>query len=132
MRSVVVVLPASMWALMPMLRYRSMGVPRAMMFAIEQWIASFHCSLDPLLVGFRCLKPEVRERFVRFGHPVHFLALFHGAAAPFRRFEQFGRKSLAHRLLAALARCLAEPAHRERHPAHRTHFDGHLEVGAAH
>jgi hypothetical protein len=31
MRSVVVVLPASMCALMPMLRYRSMGVDRATM-----------------------------------------------------------------------------------------------------
>src|SRR4029079_5773553 len=44
--------------------------------------------------------------------------------------DQLGREPLSHRLLAALARRFAKPAHRERHPAHRPHFDGHLEVRA--
>jgi len=44
MRSVVVVFPASMCALMPMLRYRSIGVVRATMllvlrFAVVAWSA---------------------------------------------------------------------------------------------
>jgi hypothetical protein len=34
----------------------------------------------------------VAEGFVRFGHPVHFLAFFDGAAATFRGLEQLGRE----------------------------------------
>src|SRR5438093_13599061 len=111
MRSVVVVLPASMWALMPMLRYLSMGVVRG--------------------ISYHVLKPKMRKGFIGFGHPVHFLALFHRAAAAFRCFQQFSGETLTHRFLAALARRLAQPAHRECHPAHGTNLDRHLEVRAA-
>src|SRR5512141_590879 len=76
-------------------------------------------------------EPEMRERLVGFRHPVYFLALLDRAAAAFGSLEQLGREPRAHRLLAALARRLAQPAHRERHPAHGPHFDRHLEVGAA-
>src|SRR5438067_1024767 len=112
MRSVVVVLPASMWALMPMLRYLSMGVVRG--------------------ISYHVLKPKMRKGFIGFGHPVHFLALFDRPAAAFRRFQQFSGETLTHRFLAALARRLAQPAHRERHPAHGTTLDRHPEVRAAH
>src|SRR5215470_1449952 len=78
------------------------------------------------------LEPEVRERLVGFRHPVHFLAFLDRAAAAFGCLEQLGGKPLAHRLLTALARSFADPAHRERHPAHRAHFYGNLEVRAAH
>src|SRR6266446_483988 len=59
---------------------------------------------------------------------MHFLALFHCTAASFRRLEQLRGKPLPHRLLAALARCFAQPAHRQRNSAHRAHFDRHLEI----
>src|SRR4051812_35437669 len=62
---------------------------------------------------------------------MHFLALFHRAAAAFGGFLQLARQAHGHRLLAALLRRLADPAHRERHAPHRAHFDGHLVVRAA-
>ena len=60
-----------------------------------------------------------------------FLALLHRATPAFRGFEQLGGEALAHRLLAALAGGLAQPAHGERGAADRTDFDRDLEVGAA-
>src|SRR6185437_6459391 len=98
-----------MCALMPMLRYRSMGVTR----------------------GMTASEAEVRERTVGLGHPVHFFALLDRTAAAFGPFEEFGGEPLTHRLLAALARSLAQPAHRERHPAHGPYLDRDLEVRAA-
>src|SRR5687768_13119372 len=56
-------------------------------------------------------EPEMRERLVRFRHAVHFLALLHRAATAFRRIHELGRETLAHRLLAALARRFAQPPH---------------------
>src|SRR5215831_18464627 len=104
MRSVVVVLPASMCALMPMLRYRSMGVERGTLGVRRSDVrdgllsARTHSpSCDrrgSRLSGV--LEPEVRERLVGFRHPVHFLALLHGAAAAFRSLEQLGREPRAH------------------------------------
>src|SRR5512135_2105388 len=141
MRSVVVVLPASMCALMPMLRYRSMGVVRGTLSSArktplpgQRWAAR---GFRPVLLLSRLSglgwfsEAEVRERLVGFRHAVHFLALLHRAAAAFRGLEQLGCEALTHRLLAALARGFAQPAHRERHPADRTHLDRHLEIGAA-
>src|SRR5438132_9171518 len=78
------------------------------------------------------LEPEVRKRLVRFRHAVHFLAFFHRTAATFRSLEQLRSEPLAHRFLAALARRLAQPAHRERHAPHGTHLDWHLEIRATH
>src|SRR5438067_13848000 len=60
------------------------------------------------------------------------LTLFHRTAAAFGRFLQFAREAHRHRLLTALLRRLTDPAHGERHPAHRPHFDWHLVVRAAH
>src|SRR5262252_7919092 len=77
------------------------------------------------------LEPEVREGLVGFRHPVHFLAFLDRAAAAFGCLEELRGKPLAHRFLAALARSFADPAHRERHSAHRAYFDGNLEVRAA-
>ena len=41
------------------------------------------------------------------------------------------REALRHRLLAALAGRLLEPAHRQRHTAHRANFHGNLVVRTA-
>src|SRR5258705_13894345 len=75
------------------------------------------------------LESEMREGFIGLRHAVHFLALLHRAAPPFRGLDEFRREALSHRLLAALARRLAQPAHRERRAPHRPDFDRHLEVG---
>src|SRR4030081_1599540 len=115
MRSVVVVLPASICAEIPMFLYRSIGVLRATAMSLEP---------DQL-------KPVMRERLVGFRHPVYFLALLHRTATALGRFLQFAGKANRHRFLTALLRRLADPAHRERHPAHRTDLDRHLVVRAA-
>src|SRR5688500_15651720 len=61
-----------------------------------------------------------------------FLALLHRTAAAFGRFLQLAREPHHHRLLAALLRRLADPAHGERDAAHRPYFHRHLVVRAAH
>src|ERR1700722_20105594 len=111
MRSVVVVLPASMCAEIPMFRYRSMGVF--------------------LAIAFTSSESEMSKSPVGLGHPVHFFALLHRAAAPLRSLDQLARQTQRHRFLAALLGGLAQPSHRQRHPAHRPHFDRYLIVGAA-
>src|SRR3954464_2126514 len=57
--------------------------------------------------------------------------LLHRTATAFGRFLPLARDAHHHRLLAALLRRLADPAHGERHTAHRAHFDRHLVVRAA-
>src|SRR5450830_2138617 len=110
MRSVVVVLPASMWALMPMLRYRSIGVLRATVRTLKafdchaagtpgNYLAGPVSSGSELSRKFRLYASEflalwrletvVRERLVRFRHAVHFIALFHRAATALSRLHQF-------------------------------------------
>src|SRR6185369_2481264 len=120
MRSVVVVLPASICALMPMFRYLSIGVLRATLYL------SF-ASLAPSPSGTAlclkcCLEPVVRERLVRFRHAVHFFALLDGAAAPLGRFHQLAGQAGVHGLLAALLRRFAQPAHGQRRAPRRAHF----------
>src|SRR4051812_23255122 len=58
--------------------------------------------------------------------------LLHRTATAFGRFLQFTREAHHHRLLAALLRRFADPAHGERNAPHRAHFDRNLVVGAAH
>src|SRR5678815_1867133 len=98
MRSVVVVFPASMCAEMPMFRYRSMGVFLGTAISSE---------------------PVVGEGLVRFRHAMHLFPLLHRTAAALCRFLQFAGKANHHRLLAALLRRFADPAHRQRHAPHR-------------
>src|SRR5262245_42215243 len=128
-----------MWALMPILRYLSMGVARATLNYRSNSVVCFVCKralsessrLTVRRVA-RCIRsePEMRERLVRFRHAVDFLALLHRTAPVFGGFEQLGREARAHRLLAAFSCRLAQPAHRERHAANGTHLDRHLEVRA--
>src|SRR6188508_1414392 len=106
-----------MCALMPMLRYLSMGVVRGIAFTVG-WAG---CVWRRVATSNACRptrvrssESEVREGLVGLGHAVHFLALLDRAAAAFRGVDQLAREARAHRLLAALARGLAQPAHRER------------------
>src|SRR5271170_4830682 len=99
MRSVVVVFPASMCALMPMFRYRSMGVVLATFFCCRcmQEGHRYPDALAAVSISLG-LEPEVREGLVRLGHAMDFLAFLYRATASFGRLEQLRGQALAHRL----------------------------------
>src|SRR6266404_9604509 len=120
MRSVDVVFPASMCAMIPMLRVSSSLNTRA--------ILSFQV---PLLRN-SLLPPVMRERLVRFRHAVHVFLLLHRSAARIRRIDQLIRELVHHRLARAFPRILQQPANRQRLPAERIHFHRNLVVRAAH
>src|SRR5262249_44510782 len=113
MRSVVVVLPASMWAMMPMFRVRSRGTSRAM---------SWHA---------RALPAVVCEGLVRLRHAMRVLLLLDGASPPVGGVEQLAGELGDHRLLGPRSGVLHQPAHGERGAALRPHLDGDLVGGAA-
>src|ERR1700733_3474888 len=117
MRSVVVVFPASMWAMMPKLRSSSLAWLRAMI-------------LVPDCLADRRLPAVVGEGAVGFSHPVRILALFDRCAPVVRGVEQFCRQTIHHGLVVAVARCGDDPADRQRLPAIGAHFDRDL-VGRA-
>src|SRR5262245_20120459 len=118
MRSVVVVLPASMWAMMPMLRVLSSGAERG----IVAFSRGARASL-PAVVG---------EGLVRLRHLVRVLALLHGLAALVGGVDELVRELVAHALALARACGGDEPAHRERGGTLGPHLDGHLIGGTAH
>src|SRR6516165_5635905 len=96
MRSVVVVLPASMWAMMPMFRVSS----RSLVFAI---------------LGGRCQLPAVvREGLVRFRHAVGLIAFADGRAGVVGSVEQFGSQFFGHAFAATAAGRGNQPAHGQR------------------
>src|SRR5580658_3744981 len=123
MRSVVVVLPASMWAMMPMLRVFSRGNSRVVLA-----ISVVSCSL--IVAGDSETTPQaraakwmgryrprrasrlpavVRERLVRLGHLVDVFPTFDRRAEPVRGVEDLVRQSQRHRPLAAEPRVAHEP-----------------------
>src|SRR6266851_638345 len=129
MRSVDVVFPASMCAMIPMLRVSSSLnarpiAPCAPFFSPDR-IATASLTKTPL-------PTVVRERLVRFRHAVHVFFLLHGPAARIGRVNQFIRQLVHHRLACALPRILQQPANRQRLPPERVHFHGDLVVRAAH
>src|SRR6266849_10070313 len=152
MRSVVVVFPASMWAMMPMLRIRSSGVVRAIavLYAAKtrgdrdahEWAGlappSSGGNLPPrcgpivlLVLPFPTLPPVMRERPVGFRHPVRVFLLLDRLALALRREDQLRREPLRHVLLLAGAAVLNDPAHAERRAPLRPDFHRHLVRGAA-
>src|SRR5262245_61788202 len=114
MRSVVVVFPASMCAMMPMLRNFESSV--AFISPTGSRERSRSSSL-PTVMG---------ERLVRVGHTMRVLALLDGVAAAACGIHQLVREPLAHRLLAARPGVVHEPANRERLTAHLADLDRHL------
>src|SRR6266481_476258 len=120
MRSVDVVFPASMCAMIPMLRVSSSLNTRA--------ILSFQV---PLLRN-SLLPPVMRERLVRFRHAVHVFFLLHRPAARIRRIDQLICELVHHRLARAFPRILQQPTNRQRLPAERIYFHRNLVVRAAH
>src|SRR5688572_25338521 len=109
MRSVVVVLPASMCAAMPMFRYMLRGVARA-------------------IVSVQ-LPAIMREGAVGVGHLVGVFALLDGAAAIVGGIHQLARQAALHGGLIAAARGGDQPADGKRTRAIGAHFDRHLVGG---
>src|SRR5919108_265450 len=133
MRSVVVVLPASMCAMIPMLRVRLRGYSRAT--TPRPPLTSRSCGLR---VCFCCCAASatiespsvVGEGLVGLSHLVHVLApLDRGPRAP-RGLEDLASKPAGHAPLAPATREVHEPPNRQRRPAPGLHLHGYL-VGRA-
>src|SRR5918995_2404348 len=116
MRSVVVVLPASMWAMIPMFRTRSS--------AIACCVTATETFLSPL-------PAVVREGLVGLRHPVDVVLLLECAALLVERVEDLPDELGLHPLLPPVARVLDEPANGERPGTALRHLDGHLVVRPA-
>src|SRR3990170_3184384 len=108
MRSVTVVLPASMWAMIPMFLVRASATWRVM---------------APVGPG---LPLEMAEGLVGLGHLVRVLAPLDRGAEAVHRVDELGRELLAHALAAPLAGGLDEPPNAEREAAIAADLDRHL------
>src|SRR5690348_15120774 len=115
MRSVVVVLPASTCAMIPMFRVRSIATDRmsrrGAMMTLVVW-AQAH-----LPKRYVFLPAVVRESLVGVGHLVDVLALLDRVATVLRGVDDLVGEAILHRLLVALAGVLDEPTHAERERA---------------
>src|SRR5208282_208266 len=136
MRSVVVVLPASMWAMMPMFLQRSNGTvlgttlnsfwgSEIIDYPVETRLAASH---TPPMAS---LPSVMRERLIRFRHAMHVFFLLDGSAFAVRGIEQLVRQLLDHSFFAAAARIAYDPANGQRRPAVRRDFNWHLVVRTA-
>src|SRR5262245_47825737 len=111
MRSVVVVFPASMCAMMPMFRVFSNGVVRG---------------INPLRPTNSLLPPVMSERLVRFSHPVRIVLLLNRIAAVVRGVHQLSSELFFHRFLASRPRVRENPTDAQGGPPVRPDFNGHL------
>src|SRR5271156_3388365 len=133
MRSVVVVLPASMWAIMPMFLHRSNGTVLDTAFFLSSFLS---CSLatEPVksvsLVLF-VLPPVVREGLIGFGHTVNIFFLLYGCAFAIGGIQQFITQLVDHAFLTASAGVGNQPANRQRRAPVGIDLDRHLIVRAA-
>src|ERR1700687_4036272 len=103
MRSVEVVFPASMCAMMPMLRVSASCALRAIAdLPVPSPLKLENHPTDLMLPLFpcagECLPAIVRERFVGFRHAMNVFLLLHRAAAAVRRVHQFFGQPVGHRL----------------------------------
>src|SRR6516165_2573678 len=146
MRSVDVVLPASMCAMIPMLRVSSSL--NALAIILKKPFLPWNCyALHSALFCFRkrtsCktrgsndsplhLPAVMGESLVGFGHAVHVFLLLDRAAAGICRVDYFFGEFVDHGLASSIARILQQPANRQGLTAERVHFHRHLIVGAAH
>src|SRR5690349_2641442 len=125
MRSVDVVLPASMCAMIPILRVSSSLYARPMVpaaFLSPGRIATASLTIPPNPFPYSFLPAVMREGFVGFRHAVHIFLLLDGPAARIGRVDQFIRQPVHHRFACTLPRILQQPPNRQRLPAKRIHF----------
>src|SRR3984957_845849 len=118
MRSVVVVLPASICAMIPM--FRTLARSAAV------WVAT----LSVLRTRFSVLPAVMREGLVGLRHLVCVLAALDACPEAVAGVEQLVHEPLGHRLLPTLARVGHQPAQGERGGARGAHLHGNL-VGRA-
>src|SRR5215207_9835953 len=131
MRSVVVVLPASMWAMIPILRTldRSVLMSTAMTISLTcqppsaRWRAG---RLTTLVNGGWWLPAVVGEGPVGLGHLVRVLAALAGATETVGGVEDLVHQPIGHRLLATLAGKADQPAHGQRGGPGRLDLHRHL------
>src|SRR5271156_1658678 len=105
MRSVSVVLPASMWAMMPMFRVRDRGICRV--------VANLSPQL-PAVVG---------KSLVRFRHLVSVFFFLNRCALVFKGGRQFGGQFFGDRFFLAGPGRGQYPTDGQGHPAFRTDFN---------
>src|SRR2546425_517054 len=131
MRSVDVVFPASICAMIPMLRVSSslnalpMVPETALLSPVRVATASLTSIPNPL--------PTVmREGLVGLRHAVHVFFFLDRPATRIGGVNQLIREFVGHRLARAFTRILQQPANRQRLPPERVHFHWNLVVRAAH
>src|SRR6202022_3703443 len=109
MRSVVVVFPASMWAMMPMFRTLSSAYVRAI-----------------FVVSATFLVPKVAESLVALSHLLGLFAALDGGADPVGGVHQFPGEFLLHTLPRSGPGVTYDPPPGERRAAVGPDFDRHL------
>src|SRR3954468_4103017 len=119
MRSVVVVLPASICAEIPIFRYRSIGVARATVVTKRSFGKGWQKRLPAV----------VSEGLVGLCHAVRIFALADGGTAVLSGIHQFVSEAERHRLLAAVTGSLDDPAHSQCLATSGANFNGHLVGG---
>src|SRR5438034_1175352 len=137
MRSVVVVLPASMWAMIPMLRVRPSGYSRmtrplpaplcrrslvtcAACATVSNFLAGVATRPPRLRFPRRSpLPPVVGERAVRLCHLVDVLAPLHGVPLAVGGIHDLGDQPVGHRVLSALPAEIHQPPEGERRSSGR-------------
>src|SRR5579864_5552729 len=153
MRSVVVVLPASMWAMMPMFLHRSNGTVLGTALLLPSGLQTRFChpeatcfsspeelrAINPALLAklltrafAASLPPVMRERLVGFRHAMYIFFLLDGGAAAIGGIQQLVAQLVNHSLFAARPGIGNDPADRQRRPPVGIHFHRHLIVRAAH
>src|SRR6185312_6852300 len=133
MRSVVVVLPASMCAMIPMLRVLASWAWVSAMSSISSCRPCGACPCagsglhpgDPR-AGDRRSPAVVREGLVRLGHLVGVLAALDRGTEAVGGVEDLVHEALGHGLLTPLARVADQPAQRQRRRAVRLDLDRNL------
>src|SRR6478735_3680977 len=104
MRSVSVVLPASMCAAIPMLRVRSSGNLRSGEFGFA---GAFFCSIVAVAIK---LPAEMRKSAICLRHLMRVLAFLDRVALTGSGVFDFLRERIGHALAAATVRVLHDPA----------------------
>src|ERR1700677_3107950 len=138
MRSVVVVLPASMCAMIPMFRQRFRGVVRATVYLSSASSARGKNYVEPKPERQKLFTEELfslpavmREGLVRLGHTVDVFLLLHRGTTAVGGIEELCGQLLNHALFATGAAIGNEPADGERGAALRKNFNGNLIVRSA-
>src|SRR5579872_387318 len=132
MRSVVVVLPASMCAMMPMFLQRSNGTVLGTTNSFLGSVICF-CHLETRRLRLRIyafLPAVMRKRLVRFRHAMHIFLLLDGGAAAVGGIQQFIAQLVNHALFATGAGIADDPANRQRRSAIGINLNRNLIVRA--